>query len=153
MHNQTTGFLSDGEGSSSGNMYRRPGTAPQPENGTFVLPDISNGSPLMPGLEFGASRESIYQQMQLQGSGGGSSGARRLSRRSPVAQEHHAGDDDNVLEGNSPRRSRSLRNTITSLRRKLSKSSRGGSQHNHHTSNSSPDVTPSGGPAFEEVAI
>ncbi|KAJ1723402.1 GTPase activating protein (GAP) for Rho1p [Coemansia erecta] len=156
VHSQTAGYIGDGESSSSnGNFYRRPGTAPQPEDGSFVLPDINNGSPLMPGLEFGASRESIYQQMQLQGSGsggGGGGGGRRLSRRSPVAHEH-AVDDDAVHEGNSPRRSRSLRNTITSLRRKLSKSSRGGSQHNHHTSNSSPDVTPSGGPAFEEVAI
>ncbi|KAI7824479.1 hypothetical protein BX661DRAFT_185381 [Kickxella alabastrina] len=94
----------------------------------YGLPDISStGSPLMPaGYELGAaSRDSIYMQLQhpQNTSGGGGDGWPRGMSRKELT------DDELYVEGNggSPRRSRSLRNTITSLRRRLSKSSRNGS--------------------------
>ncbi|KAJ1822834.1 GTPase activating protein (GAP) for Rho1p [Coemansia sp. RSA 2598] len=146
--NSGDGGIGDGF---QGGQRARPGTAPQDVDESFVLPDISNGSPLLSGFEFGASRESIYQQLQLQQ---GSNTSRRLSRRSATNNDNFA-EDEMFVEGNSPRRSRSLRNTITSLRRKLSKSSRGGSgtgvqshgtqqqqQQQYRNSSSSPDFAP-----------
>ncbi|KAJ1879675.1 hypothetical protein LPJ57_002701, partial [Coemansia sp. RSA 486] len=144
-------FSGDNDGYRN-SMYGRPGTAPQQQQqqhqdlgDAFVLPDISNGSPLLSGFEFAASRESIYQQMQQSGAS-----TRRLSRRSATNNNDNNNiDDDIILDGNSPRRSRSLRNTITSLRRKLSRSSRNGGaqtqqqqQQQYRNSSSSPDFAP-----------
>ncbi|KAJ2087140.1 GTPase activating protein (GAP) for Rho1p [Coemansia sp. RSA 986] len=120
--------------------------------GTYVLPSIiSNKSPLLDGYEFDPrssgyyqhsyssvhdqQQQLVYDKIQQRGS----------SRRSTIIDDHDQDDElvatdmsGGVSSGNSPRRSRSLRNTITSLRRRLSRSSRNGA------ANSSPDVTPSG---------
>ncbi|KAJ2722376.1 GTPase activating protein (GAP) for Rho1p [Coemansia sp. Benny D115] len=123
---------------------------------TFVLPDISNGSPLMSSFEFGGTRDSIHQQMQMQQHGIiRSRGNSRRSANETAAMTTAggtagaaAGGEDGAALGNSPRRSRSLRNTITSLKRKMSRSSRTGGAH----SSSSPDMAPvTGGPT--EVVV
>ncbi|KAJ2500356.1 GTPase activating protein (GAP) for Rho1p [Coemansia sp. RSA 1972] len=81
---------------------------------TYVLPAISNGSPLLAGMEFDSPTAPSLPQTPY--------------RRSRMYHEATSAvrDDDDASGTNSPRRSRSLRNTITSLRRKLSKSSRSG---------------------------
>ncbi|KAJ2363728.1 GTPase activating protein (GAP) for Rho1p, partial [Coemansia sp. RSA 2611] len=89
--------------------------------GGFVLPTIGNGSPLLSSLEFDSPTAPSHPQTP-----------RRRSRVN--ASHYHAresavskpGEPEEDVGTNSPRRSRSLRNTITSLRRKLSKSSRNG---------------------------
>ncbi|KAJ2768489.1 GTPase activating protein (GAP) for Rho1p [Coemansia nantahalensis] len=103
------------------------------EADAYVLPSIGGGSPLMPAFGFDA------RDM-------GSPAKHQLARPYDAGREHRLaqqliapadeGDTDDAATGNtsaanSPRRSRSLRNTITSLRRKLSRSSR-----------NSADVTP-----------
>ncbi|KAJ2298797.1 GTPase activating protein (GAP) for Rho1p [Coemansia sp. RSA 353] len=90
---------------------------------TYVLPAISNGSPLLTGMEFDSPTAPSQPQTPY--------------RRSRMYHEATSlvRDDDDASGTNSPRRSRSLRNTITSLRRKLSKSSRNGAP------NGSPDAS------------
>ncbi|KAJ2852118.1 GTPase activating protein (GAP) for Rho1p [Coemansia brasiliensis] len=104
---------------------RRMQHAKAPE--AFVLPNISNGSPLLPaGMEFDSPTVPAHPQTPYRRS--------RMNVQQSVAS--WKGDDEEELSGNSPRRSRSLRNTITSLRRKLSKSSRNGA-----VNGSSPDTS------------
>ncbi|KAJ1747478.1 GTPase activating protein (GAP) for Rho1p [Coemansia sp. RSA 1821] len=94
---------------------RRMQHAKAPE--AFVLPNINNGSPLLPaGMDFDSPTVPTQPQTPYRRS--------RMNVQQSVAS--WKGDDEEELSGNSPRRSRSLRNTITSLRRKLSKSSRNG---------------------------
>ncbi|KAJ1731097.1 GTPase activating protein (GAP) for Rho1p [Coemansia biformis] len=115
--------------------YSRAGGLPGGEgNGAnaFVLPSIGGGSPLLP--SFGFESRDLGSPPQVR--------PPERSREHRLAQQHAAGwdgdDGDDAAGGsacasasNSPRRSRSLRNTITSLRRRLSRSSR-----------NSADVTP-----------
>ncbi|KAJ2451217.1 GTPase activating protein (GAP) for Rho1p [Coemansia sp. RSA 2336] len=104
---------------------RRMQYAKAPE--AFVLPSISNGSPLLSGaMDFDSPTVPTHPQTPYRRS--------RMNVQQSVAS--WKGDDEEELSGNSPRRSRSLRNTITSLRRKLSKSSRNGA-----VTGSSPDTS------------
>ncbi|KAJ2491881.1 GTPase activating protein (GAP) for Rho1p [Coemansia sp. RSA 2050] len=135
-----------GSGSSDGRrfyaMHRLAGsdTRVDGQASDYILPSISNGSPLLSGFEFGSGERSppvSQQYMTVQGRG-----RRQSTRRSIVNDCEHddSFDVSGSIASNSPRRSRSLRNTITSLRRKLSRSSRSGAVANAH--NSSPDMSP-----------
>ncbi|KAJ2689347.1 GTPase activating protein (GAP) for Rho1p [Coemansia spiralis] len=145
-HGGGSNVFEQGSGSSDGRrlyaMHRLAGsdTRVDGQASDYVLPSISNGSPLLSGFEFGSGERSppvSQQYMTMQGRG-----RRQSTRRSIVNDCEH--DDSFDVAGsvasNSPRRSRSLRNTITSLRRKLSRSSRSGAVANAH--NSSPDMSP-----------
>ncbi|KAJ2711327.1 GTPase activating protein (GAP) for Rho1p, partial [Coemansia spiralis] len=98
----------------------------------FVLPSIGSGSPLMPAFGFDGRDFGSPPQQQARPYDAGRE--HRLAQQLLPSADDGDGDDGaggSASAANSPRRSRSLRNTITSLRRKLSRSSR-----------SSADVTP-----------
>ncbi|KAJ2795997.1 hypothetical protein H4R20_005688, partial [Coemansia guatemalensis] len=118
-----------------GEAYTSDGAEYDSRGDAFVLPSISNGSPLLTGFEFGSPEMSSHsRQSRAHGL------SRELYHQPQPAQPNtpavtsDQGTNDNDLAGsnaelsnsNSPRRSRSLRNTITSLRRKMSRSSRNG---------------------------
>ncbi|KAJ2754386.1 GTPase activating protein (GAP) for Rho1p [Coemansia pectinata] len=147
-HGSGSNVFDRGSGSSDGRrlyaMHRLAGSETRVDgqvgDGAYVLPSISNGSPLLSGFEFGSGERSppvSQQYMTMQGRG------RRQSTRRSIVNDGDFDDSVDVtgsVASNSPRRSRSLRNTITSLRRKLSRSSRSGAAANAHSS--SPDMSP-----------
>ncbi|KAJ2741711.1 GTPase activating protein (GAP) for Rho1p [Coemansia sp. BCRC 34301] len=120
-------------------MHRLTGSDTHVDDSSYVLPSISNGSPLLSGFEFGSGERSppgSQQYMTIYGR------VRRQSTRRSIVNDSELEEFVEVtgsVASNSPRRSRSLRNTITSLRRKLSRSSRNGAAHS-----SSPDMSPTG---------
>ncbi|KAJ2535603.1 hypothetical protein EV175_006896 [Coemansia sp. RSA 1933] len=105
---------------------------------TYVLPRIlGNGSPLLDGYDFDPRTSTYYPQASIHDH----MAYGKVQRRGSSRRSNNEYDQDDELvaaDGNSPRRSRSLRNTITSLRRRLSRSSRNGA-----AANSSTDITPS----------
>ncbi|KAJ2865186.1 GTPase activating protein (GAP) for Rho1p [Coemansia aciculifera] len=147
-HGSGSNVFDRGSGSSDGRrlyaMHRLAGSETRVDgqvgDGAYVLPSISNGSPLLSGFEFGSGERSppvSQQYTTMQGRG------RRQSTRRSIVNDGDCDDSVDVtgsVASNSPRRSRSLRNTITSLRRKLSRSSRSGAAANAHSS--SPDMSP-----------
>ncbi|KAJ2081620.1 GTPase activating protein (GAP) for Rho1p [Coemansia sp. RSA 988] len=118
-----------------GEAYTSDGADDGGHGDTFVLPSISNGSPLLTGFEFGSPEMSGHsRQSRVHGLSRELYPHPQSAQSNTPAAPSDQGTNDNDLAGsnvelstsNTPRRSRSLRNTITSLRRKMSRSSRNG---------------------------